>query len=106
MRAQTTSLVHFSILFSCVFILARWVWVAPLQPSLVAARGAGLLSPRSTGCWHAGFRSRSTGAQVADRGPWGTGSVTVSLGLRCSTACGIFLEQGPSWGPLRWQVDL
>ena len=102
LRTETTSLVHFFILFNCVFILARRVWVAPLQPSLAAARAAGFLSLRSTGFRHVGFRSGRTGTQVADPGPWSTGSVTVSLGLVASQHVG----SSWSWCPLHWQADL
>ena len=34
-----------------------------------------------------------------------TGSVVVAHGLSCSTACGIFLDQGFNPCPLHWQVD-
>ena len=33
------------------------------------------------------------------------GSVVVAHGLRCSTACGIFLDQGSNPCLLHWQVD-
>ena len=36
---------------------------------------------------------------------WHTGSVVVACGLSCSTACGIFLDQGQNLCPLCWQVD-
>ena len=36
----------------------------------------------------------SPGLVVAAPGPQGTGSVVVVLGLGCSAACGIFLDQG------------
>ena len=32
-------------------------------------------------------------------------SVIVGHGLSCSTACGIFLDQGLNLCPLHWQVD-
>ena len=32
-------------------------------------------------------------------------SVVVAPGLSCSTACGIFPDQGSNPGPLRWQAD-
>ena len=34
-----------------------------------------------------------------------TGSVLVAHGLRCSTACGIFLDQGSNLSLLHWQAD-
>ena len=33
------------------------------------------------------------------------GSVIVAHGLSCSTACGLFLDQGSNPHPLHWQVD-
>ena len=32
-------------------------------------------------------------------------SVVVALGLSCSTACGLFLDQGLNLCSLRWQAD-
>ena len=41
---------------------------------------------------------RSTGSRRA-------GSVSVAHGPSCSTACGIFPDQGSNPGPLHWQAD-
>ena len=41
---------------------------------------------------------------VAAPGLWSTGSAVVH-GLRCSTACGIFPDQGLNPCLLHWQVD-
>ena len=35
---------------------------------------------------------------------WHAGSVVVAHGLSCSTACGIFLDQGSNPCPLHWQA--
>ena len=50
---------------------------------------------QSTGSRHVGFSSCSTQA----------GSVVVVHKLSCSTACGIFLDQGLNLCLLFWQVD-
>ena len=36
---------------------------------------------------------------------WHAGSVVVAHGLCCSTACGIFPDQGSNLCPLHWQAD-
>ena len=45
-----------------------------------------------------GLSLRSTGSRRA-------GSVVVAHGLSCSTACGIFPDQGLNRCPLHWQAD-
>ena len=42
---------------------------------------------------------------VAEHRPLGTGSIVVAHGLGCSTACGIFLDQGLNLCLLHWPVD-
>ena len=42
---------------------------------------------------------------VVARGLQSAGSVVVAHGLSCSTACGIFLDQGLDPCPLHWQAD-
>ena len=42
---------------------------------------------------------------VAVPGPQSTGSIVVVHRLSCSTACGIFLDQGPNPHLLHWQAD-
>ena len=88
------SFVYIYILFLAVLGLCCCVWAF----SLVAARrGYSLLR-----C--AGFSLRwllllrSTGSRHA-------GSVVVAHGLSCSTACGIFPDQGSNMCPLHWQAD-
>ena len=53
----------------------------------------------STGSRCAGFSSCSMHALEC------VGSIDVVHGLSCSTACGIFLDQGLNSCPLHWQVD-
>ena len=94
------------LLFSFVFLIfkktlffwLRWVFIAARGLSLVAASwGYSLL-------WCACFSLqwllllRSTGSRRA-------GSVVVAHGLSCSSACGIFLDQGSNPCPLHWQTD-
>ena len=93
-------LFHIALLKNNLFIYF-WlclVSLAALGLSLVAARGAALCcSARNSYC--GGF-SRC--------GAWALGiqaSVVVAQRLRCSTACGIFLDQGSNPCPLNWQAD-
>ena len=70
----------------------------------VAVRG--LLLLRSTGSRCAGFSSCGSRASVVVAcGLYSAGSVVVVHGLSCSTACGIFPDQGLNPCPLHWQVD-
>ena len=46
------------------------------------------------------------GSVVADSRLQSTGSVIMAYGLSCSTASGIFLDQGSNLCHLHWQVDL
>ena len=75
-----------------------WVFVSVRGPSLVAASG-GHSSSRCAGLslsWP--LLLRSTGSRHA-------GSVVVAHGPSCSTACGIFVDQGSNPCPLHWQAD-
>ena len=60
----------------------------------------------STGSRHAGFSSCGTRVSVVVA-HWlkSAGSVVVAHGLSCSTACGIFPDQGSNPCPLHWQAD-
>ena len=94
-------LLFLKILFICLFIYfwLHWVLIAERRPSLVAASRlliAVLL-------WSTGSRHRAS-VVVAHR-LQSTASAVVAHGLSCSTACGIFPDQGPSPGPLHWQAD-
>ena len=87
---------HLNTLFFFFFFWLSWVFIAAHRFSPAAAsRGYSslqcvgfslqlLLLLRSTGSRHAGFSS---------------------CGLSCSTACGIFPDQGSKPCPLHWQVD-
>ena len=81
-----------------LFIWLCWVFISVRGLSLVAASGghsssrcAGLLLSRP-------LLLGSTGSRCA-------GSVVVAHGPSCSTACGIFPDQGSNPCPLHWQAD-
>ena len=88
-------------LFVCLFVFNLWlcwVFVSVRGLSLVAASGghsssqcAGLSLSRPLLLW-------STGSRHA-------GSAIVAHGPSCSTACGIFPDQGSNPCPLHWQAD-
>ena len=44
-------------------------------------------------------------SRVAEHRLWSTGSAAVALGLSCSSACGILLDQGSNPSPPQWQAD-
>ena len=78
--------------------LLCWVFVSVLGLSLAAASG-GHPSSRCAGLslsWP--LLLRSTGSRRA-------GSVVVAHRPSCSTACGIFPDQGSNPCPLHWQAD-
>ena len=81
-----------------IYLWLCWVFVSVQGLSLVVASGghsssrcAGLSLSRPLLLWNTGSRR--------------AGSVTVAHGPSCSTACGIFPDQGSNPCPLHWQVD-
>ena len=81
-----------------IYLWLCWVFVSVRGLSLVAASG-GHSSSRCTGLsLSRPLLLRSTGSRRA-------GSVVVAHGLSCSTACGIFPDQGSNPCPLHWQAD-
>ena len=89
---------YFYYFYLFIYLWLCWVFVSVRGLSLVAASGghsslrcAGL-SPSRPLLW------RSTGSRCA-------GSVVVAHGPSCSTACGIFPDQGSNPCPLHWQAD-
>ena len=81
-----------------------WVFITAHRLSLVAASGAPLqLQVAFLAAEHrlTGFSNYSTRAQQLQL----TASVVMILGLSCSTACGIFPEQGSNPCTMHWQVD-
>ena len=81
-----------------IYLWLCWVFVSVRGLSLVEASGghsssrcAGLSLSRPLLLW-------STGSRRA-------GSVVVAHGPSCSTACGIFPDQGSNPCPLHWQAD-
>ena len=94
--------VHFFLInlfiYLFIYLWLCWVFVSVQRLSLVAASGghsslrcAGLLLSRPLLLW-------STSSRHA-------GSVVVAHGLSCSTACGVFPDQGSNPCPLHWQAD-
>ena len=77
-------------------ILHCSVWLLIVVASLVAEYG--LQARRLQQLWH-------KGSVAVARGLQNEGSVIVAHGLSCSTACGIFRDQGPNLCPLHWQED-
>ena len=75
-----------------------WVFVSVRGLSLVAASG----DHSSSRC--AGL-SLSWPLLLQSTGTRRAGSVVVAHGPSCSTACGIFPDQGPNPCPLHWQAD-
>ena len=75
-----------------------WVFVSVWGLSLVAASG-GHSSSRCAGL------SLSRPLLLRSTGSRRTGSVVVAHGPSCSTACGIFPDQGSNPCPLHWQAD-
>ena len=81
-----------------IYLWLCWVFVSVRGLSLVAASG-GHSSSRCTGfSLSRPLLLRSTGSRRA-------GSVVVAHGPSCSTACGIFSDQGSNPCPLHWQAD-
>ena len=81
-----------------IYFWLCWVSVSVRGLSPVAASG-GHSSSRCTGLsLSRPLLLRSTGSRRA-------GSVVVAHGLSCSTACGIFPDQGSNPCPLHWQAD-
>ena len=61
------------------------------------------------GCSHCGamwglLELWRVGSGAEAPGPWSTGSIAVAHGLRCSTACGVFPDQGSNPGLLHGQA--
>ena len=81
-----------------IYLWLNWVFVSVRGLSLVAASG-GHSSSRCAGLsLSRPLLLRSTGSRRA-------GSVIVAHGPSCSTACGIFPDQGSNPCPLHWQAD-
>ena len=87
---------HLVVFFlNLIYFWLHWVLVAVRGISLVVTSG------NYSSLWCAGFSLllllRSTGSRHA-------GSVVVAHGLSCSTACGIFPDQGSNLCSLHWQA--
>ena len=99
------SFIHFFFFFKnftfidlFIYLWLCWVFISVRGLSLVAASG-GHSSSRCVGLsLLRPLLLRSTGSRRA-------GSVVVAHRLSCSTACGIFPDQGSNPCPLHWQAD-
>ena len=88
----------YPLIYLFIYLWLCWVFVSVRGLSLVAASG-GHSSSRCAGLSLLRPLSlRSTGSRRA-------GSVIVAHGPSCSTACGIFPDQGSNPCPLHWQAD-
>ena len=99
-RKTGLSFQFFFFKFICLFIYfwLCWVFISMRGLSLVAASG-GHSSSRCAGLsLSRPLFLRSTGSRRA-------GSLVVAHGLSCSTACGIFPDQGLNPCPRHWQAD-
>ena len=85
-------------IFLFIYFWLCWVFVSVRGLSLVAASGG----PSSSRC--AGL-SLSRPLLLRNTGSRRSGSVVVAHGPSCSTACGIFPDQGSNLCPLHWQAD-
>ena len=83
---------------SFIHLWLCWVFVSVRGLSLVVA-GGGHSSSQSAGL------SLSRPLLLQDTGSRRAGSVVVAHGPSCSTACGIFPDQGSNPCPLHWQAD-
>ena len=90
-------------LFSSLFILFIYFWLCWV---FVPVRG---LSPAVASGVHSSSRcaglSLSRPLLLRSIGSSRAGSVVVAHGPSCSTACGIFPDQGSNPRPLHWQAD-
>ena len=88
----------FKIIYLFIYFWLCWVFISVRGLPLVVASG-GHSSSRCAGLSLLGpLLLRSTSSRC-------TGSVAVAHGPSCSTACGIFPDQGSSPCPLHWQAD-
>ena len=90
-----------------IYFWLCWVFIAPWLFS--SCRGFATL--QRTGCslwWSLRLLSTGRGARGLEAevpALWGAGSAAVAHGVCCSTARGIFLDQGSNPCLLHWQVD-
>ena len=90
--------IFFNIIYLFIYLWLCWVFVSVRGLSLVAASG-GHSSSRCAGL------SLSRPLLLRSMCSRSAGSVIVAHGPSCSTACGIFPDQGSNPCPLHWQAD-
>ena len=96
--ARSFFFLNFGFIYLFIYLWLCWVFVSVRGLSLVAASGGHSLS-RCTGV------SLSRPLLLQSTGSSRAGSVIVAHGASCSTACGIFPDQGSNPCPLHWQAD-
>ena len=84
--------------FLIIYLWLCWVFVSVRGLSLVVASGG------HSSSWCVGL-SLSRPLLLWSTGSRRAGSVIVAHGSSCSTACGIFPDQGSNPCPLHWQAD-
>ena len=87
-----------SFFFKFIYFGLCWVFISVRGLSLAVASG-GHSSSRCTGL------SLSRPLLLRSTGSRRTGAVVVAHGPSCSTACGIFPDEGSNPCPLHWQAD-
>ena len=111
--------IYFVILFYFILFIFGCVGSSLLHVGFLQLRRAGVTlrcgarASHCSGFSHCGARALGArasvvaahGLSIVTHGLQSTGSVVVAHKLSCSTACGIFLDQGSNSCPLHWQVD-
>ena len=96
---------------SAVFLkIIIYLWLSSLRHGLFSSCSvwvshcSGFSWCRAWALGHPGSSGHGTKAQKLARGLQSTGSADVAHGLGCSTACGVFPDQGSNPSRLHWQV--
>ena len=97
-REASQFLFFLNLFYLFIYFWLFWVFVSVQGPSPVVA-SRGYSSSRCVG------PSLSRPLLLQGTGSRCTGSVVVAHGPSCSTACGIFPDQGLNLCPLHWQAD-
>ena len=92
------SVLFYIFIYLFIYFWLCWVFVSVRGLSLVVASGGHSSSQCAGLSLSRPLSLRSTGSRRS-------GSVVVAHGPSCSTACGIFPDQGSNPCPLHWQAD-
>ena len=94
-----------------IYFWLHWVFITVLglcccgEQGLLLVAVRGILIAVASRCGARASVVAAPGSVVVACGLWSTGLVVVAHGLSCSTACGIFPDQGLNLCPLHWQAD-